>query len=170
LRKHPENEVRQLAELVLTSGNKQRDEVIRKYQAALKLKGNAERGLEVFRAHCLACHQHKGQGHELGPTLGTVRNHDPGAVLIQILDPNREVLAGYLQYFVTLDDGRTVTGRIVNETAAGLTLRRAGGVEESISRRRIKTITSSGRSLMPEGFEATIDQQSMSDLLAFLGS
>jgi putative heme-binding domain-containing protein len=62
-----------------------------------------------------------------------------------------------------------VTGRIVNESTSGLTLRRAGGVEETILRKNINSITSSGRSLMPEGLEAAIDLQSMSDLLSFIG-
>jgi putative heme-binding domain-containing protein len=63
-----------------------------------------------------------------------------------------------------------VTGRIVRESASGLTLGRAGGVESEILRENIKSIISSGRSLMPEGLEAVIDLQSMSDLWAFLKS
>ena len=99
-----------------------------------------------------------------------MKNKAPAAILIQILDPNREVLAGYLQYFVTLEGDRALTGRIVNESASGITLRRAGGVEETIPRDKIKSVTSSGLSLMPEGLEAGIGVQVMADLLAFLGS
>lgn len=170
LRKHPETEVRRQAALVLASEENPRNQVIQKYRAALTLQGSASKGRKIFEANCLACHKQDGQGHELGPNLATVKNRDPDAILIQILDPNREVLSGYLQYFVALEGGRTVTGRIVNESSAGLTLRRAGGVEEAIPRHQIKSITSSGLSLMPDGFETAIDLQEMSDLLAFLKS
>ena len=144
--------------------------IVQKYKAALKLAGDANKGLEVFRKNCVACHRHGGEGYAIGPDVATVKNRDYESALIQILDPNREILANFEQYFVTLKNGQTVSGRIVRESASGLTLGRAGGVESEILRKNIKSIISSGRSLMPEGLEAVIDLQSMSDLWAFLKS
>lgn len=147
-----------------------RENVVESYRAALKLSGDVERGRKVFSENCMACHKLGSLGTEVGPTLGTVKNSSPEAILIQILDPNREVLANFVQYFISLHDGRTVAGQIVNESPSGLTLRRAEGAEESILRKNIKAITSTGLSLMPEGLEAAIDQQAMSDVIAFLQS
>jgi putative membrane-bound dehydrogenase-like protein len=170
LLKHANPPIRELARKVFQNKETPRAKVVQKYQAALKLAGDPKRGLEVFRKNCLSCHRHGKEGFEIGPDVSTVRNRDSGSVLIQILDPNREILANFVQYFVTLKNGQTVTGQIVSESSSGLTLRRAGGVENKILRKNIKSITSSGRSLMPEGLEAVIDLQSMSDLLAFLKS
>ena len=169
LLKHPNQALQKKAARLFSTKENPREEVVQKYRAALKLTGNAERGREAFLQHCVACHKLGKDGNEVGPTLETVKNRSSESILIQILDPNREVSANFFQYFITLNDGQTVTGRIVNESTSGLTLRRAGGVEETILRKNINSITSSGRSLMPEGLEAAIDLQSMSDLLSFIG-
>lgn len=168
--KHSSQPAQKMARKLFSVKGTPRDEVVQKYQAALKLPGDPKKGLEVFRKNCLACHRHGEAGFEIGPDVSTVKNREPGSVLIQILDPNREVLANFMQYFVTLKNGQTVTGRIVSESTSGVTLRRAGGVENKVLRKNIKSITSSGQSLMPEGLETVIDLQSMSDLLAFLKS
>jgi len=39
-----------------------------------------------------------------------------------------------------------------------------------IFRRDLKSLARSGRSLMPEGLEATINEPAMADLIAFLAS
>ncbi|MDG2401265.1 MAG: c-type cytochrome, partial [Akkermansiaceae bacterium] len=170
LLKHANPTIQKLAKKLFSAKETPRDKVVQKYKAALKLTGDANKGLEVFRKNCVACHRHGEEGYEVGPDVATVKNRDYESALIQILDPNREVLANFEQYFVTLKNGQIVTGRIVRESASGLTLARAGGVESEILRKNIKSITSSGQSLMPEGLEAVIDLQSMSDLWAFLKS
>ena len=170
LLKHANPPIQKLARKVFENKETHRAKVVQKYQAALKIAGDDKRGLEVFRKNCLSCHRHGKEGFEIGPDVSTVRNRDSGSVLIQILDPNREVLTNFVQYFVTLKNGKMLTGRIVSESSSGLTLRRAGGIENKILRKNIKSIMSSGQSLMPEGLEAVIDLQSMSDLLAFLKS
>jgi putative heme-binding domain-containing protein len=49
-----------------------------------------------------------------------------------------------------------------------VTLRSAGGVNLTIERSRIRTLTASGKSLMPEGLEAGMTVQAMANLLEFL--
>jgi putative heme-binding domain-containing protein len=68
---------------------------------------------------------------------------------------------------VTKDD-RELSGVLVSETPNSISLRMAGGAEEQILRSDLKQMTSSGRSLMPEGFEAGLNQQDMADLIAYL--
>jgi putative heme-binding domain-containing protein len=170
LLKHANPTIQKLANKLFLAKGTPRDKVVQEYKAARKLSGDAGRGLEVFRKNCAACHRHEKEGYEIGPDIATLKNRDYESVLIQILDPNREVLANFEQYFVTLKNGQVVTGRIIRESGSGLTLVRAGGVQSEILRKNIKSITSTGRSLMPEGLEAVIDLQSMSDLWAFLKS
>jgi len=168
LLKHESEEVKNLSGELFSAEATPRGMVVKSYQAALKLEGSIERGREVFSKHCMSCHQVGKIGFEVGPTLSTVKARSPESILVQILDPNRELLANFVQFFVTRKDGRVATGRIVRESESSLTLRRAGGVEETVFRKDIKTITSSERSLMPDGLEEVIDHQAMSDLIAFL--
>ncbi len=64
--------------------------------------------------------------------------------------------------------GRTYSGLIDAETATSLTLRRGDGARDTILRAQIAEMTSTGLSLMPEGFEKTISPPEMADLIAFL--
>ena len=170
LLQHSNEEIRKRAIVLFSQENNPRHQVVEKYRAALKLPGSVERGRRIFSENCMGCHKLGKIGFEIGPDLKTVKSRTPEAILIQILDPNRELLANYMQYFVALTDGRVVTGQIVSESSASLVLKRAGGVKETLFRKNVKSITSSEKSLMPEGLEAVIDHQAMSDLIAFLRS
>src|SRR5213076_2558753 len=108
------------------------------------------------------------QGNEVGPNLNTIQNRTAEEVLLHILDPNREVAPEFIEYLVVLKDGRTTTGVIAAETATSLTLRRANNVQETILRQAIEEISSTGKSLMPEGLEQKLSLQDMADLLKLL--
>ena len=69
-----------------------------------------------------------------------------------------------------LDDGRTVTGMITDESAASVTLTRAENATDTLPRAEIELLRSTGQSIMPEGLERQLDQQAMADLLAYLHS
>jgi putative heme-binding domain-containing protein len=128
-----------------------------------------ERGRVVFRRECATCHRLGGEGADVGPALETVAHRSPAELLVHILDPNREVSPAWVEYFVRTVDGRTLSGLIAAESDSGLTLRRAGPQEEQLPRALIEELTSSGKSLMPEGLEQRITVQEMADLLALLG-
>ena len=145
-----------------------RKEVIGRYQVSLSLTPNLTNGETVFRRECLNCHRLGEEGHEVGPNLSTVRHRTTSDVMLQIVDPNRDVSPDYLEYSVVTLDGRVATGTIAAETATGITLRAAETKEQTILRRDIDAITTTGKSLMPEGLEQKITPQEMADLLAFV--
>jgi putative heme-binding domain-containing protein len=145
-----------------------RKETIDRYQESLALKGDAARGQTIYRRECANCHKLRGEGHEVGPSLETVQHRSPQEILIHVLDPNREVSPNFLDYTVRLNDGRVLSGLIAAETDSGLTLRRAQNQEDAILRSEIDDITSSGKSLMPEGVEQKITVPEMADLIAYL--
>jgi putative membrane-bound dehydrogenase-like protein len=147
-----------------------RQDVVAAYQKALQLKGDAAKGKAVFKNHCSTCHRLEGVGEAIGADLMAIRDRGTESVLLNILDPNREVKPQYLSYVVALDNGRTVTGMITAETATGITLRRLDGVSETFLRANIEDLRSTGMSFMPEGLEKQIDLQAMADLLAYLNS
>ena len=155
--------------LLAGQGTSERLPVVKEYSKALELTGRADRGQMVFKQHCAACHKLGDVGHEVGPNLlATLPGKSGEDLLVAVFDPNREVDPRYVNYVASTSDGRSLTGVIVAETAAAVTLRRADGAEDTIRRADIESIRSSGLSLMPEGVEKNATPQDVADLFAYL--
>jgi putative heme-binding domain-containing protein len=157
-----------LAASVLGRTAEARAEVVKRYEPSLAMAGNPGRGREVFSKHCAACHRAAGLGTEIGPHMETVRAWDRAKLLLNILDPSREVAPQSMSYTILLVDGRALSGLVSAETASSLTLKRAGAQPEIVLRQDIERMSNSGLSLMPVGFEESIAPEAMADLLAFL--
>lgn len=171
LQKHDDSEIRTRAKKLFAGTIlARRQEVVDAYQQALELKGDVERGRSHFRKVCAACHKLEGFGESIGADLNAIRDRGTAAVMLNILDPNREVKPQFLGYVVVLDSGRTLTGMIAAETANSLTLRKADGTSETTLRVNIEEIKSTGISFMPEGLEQQLDKAAMADVLAYLNS
>ncbi len=148
-----------------------RQTMVNAYQASLpQADGDSAAGRQVFRQHCVSCHRVEGVGHELGPSLAAMQARGPDAMLLGILDPNREVLPAFAGRTVVTADGRVLTGILVAEGDASVTLRAQEGAVHVLAREDIDDLIDTGRSLMPEGFERSIEPQAMADLLAYLMS
>ena len=145
-----------------------RAQVIGLYAPALRVKGGLANGAKVFERECKACHKIGERGVAVGPDLTGSPSRDPSALLANILDPNASVSPKDVQYVVVDHNGRTYSGIIASETATSLTLRRGEGAQATILRSQIEELTSTGLSLMPEGFEKRISKPEMADLIAFI--
>jgi putative heme-binding domain-containing protein len=145
-----------------------RADVVEAYRVALTSQGDISRGRLVFQKVCAACHRLEGVGHEIGPSLASFRNRGTEAILVNVLDPNREVNPQYVNYVLITNDGRSMTGLISGETANSVTLRRADDASDTVLRSDIEQLRASGLSIMPEGMEKQIDLPAMADLLAYL--
>ncbi len=145
-----------------------RSRLVADYAPVLRLKGNPARGAGIFERECKSCHKISDRGSALGPDLTASPSGDSAALLANILDPNASVQPSYVQYVILDQSGRTYSGIVSAETATSLTLRRGEGAQEMILRSQIAEMSSTGLSLMPEGFEKTISKPDMADLLAFL--
>jgi putative membrane-bound dehydrogenase-like protein len=145
-----------------------RQEVVVAYQKALQLNGDGARGKAVFKKECSACHQLEGIGTQVGADLTAIRDQGREAILLNILDPNREVKPEFQSYALVTDAGRIITGMITAETTTSLTLRRAAGTTETVLRIHVDELHGTGLSFMPEGLEKQIDVPAMADLLAYL--
>jgi putative heme-binding domain-containing protein len=136
----------------------------------LELTGDAQRGREMFQKSCASCHKLDGAGVAIGPDLRAVLDRGAETLLLNILDPNREIRPNFLTYLVVTTDGRALTGMISEETPNNITIRQADGTTVSVSRTDIAEMESTGLSYMPEGLENNFDQRAMADLLAYLTS
>ena len=137
-------------------------------KAVLALAPNAAHGKEVFKTLCSSCHRLNQEGHTVGPDLLDMRNQPKESILLHIVVPDYEIVAAFAASNVELNDGRTLAGIVISDTAESITLRQPLGVEENIPRANIKTLTASEHSLMPPGLEATMKPQDLADLLSFL--
>ena len=167
LMQHADAEIRQQAEQLFGAELKDREEVVRRYQAALDLAGNAERGREAFAVNCASCHRVGDQGTAIGPDIGDSSMKTSVQLLTDILDPNRAVDANFVNYVALTYDGVGHSGIIRSETSSGIVLLGADGKQVTILRDDLESLAS-GKSLMPEGLEQQLDLQKMADLIAFL--
>ena len=145
-----------------------REAVVQRYQVIADLTGDHDRGRVVFQKQCAACHQLGELGHAIGPNLFAAVTRGADSILVNVMDPNREVNPQYLQYNVLTIGGRVISGMIVSETANSLTLTVGEGQRHVIANDQIERIKNTQRSIMPEGFETSITPQGMADLIEFL--
>ncbi len=156
------------AKRVLESLSGNRSAIVAKYAEAASPVVDLAVGRKVFERECATCHKLKGVGQEVGPNLATIQGRSPQQLVQNILDPNVEVLPSFVEVSVVLDDGRVASGMVASENANSVTLKRAEGIVQTISRESIESITSTGKSLMPEGLEQKISPAEMTHLIGYL--
>ncbi|MFN3189927.1 MAG: PVC-type heme-binding CxxCH protein [Aureliella sp.] len=166
----PGSHARKRLDLILGSlTGSSRLEILEDYLVALDLPADETRGRVVFEKNCSSCHRlgQEGLG-EIGPNLAAMKNRGPQSILLNILDPNREVGPEFENYLLRTHDDEVITGMIRSESANAVELIRAANDSTIVSRSDIAELRSSGKSIMPEGMEDAISKQEMADLLAFI--
>ena len=168
---HPDKTIRKkAAELLADVKLARREEAVTAYQDVLTMKGDLARGKAVFKRECATCHRLEGVGYDLGLPLGAIKERGPDGILLNVLDPNRDLNPQYTNYVLVTDDGRSITGMIAAETANSITLTRAEGESDTVLRANIEELQNTGTSIMPEGLEKQISKREMADLIAYLMS
>lgn len=151
-----------------SAASSDRAKVFEEYKEVLKLDANVAAGREAFATFCGICHEFQGEGKLVGPNLSDIHMQPAESILLHIIEPNREIVAGYEQYNVETKDGELYSGIIASETATSVTLLQAMGVEQVIPRSEIASITTSELSMMPEELEKGFSKQTMRDLIGYL--
>src|SRR5262249_46694906 len=148
-----------------------RQKIIDEYKSALDLKADPAQGKMVFKRVCTTCHRLENDGKEVGPDLlSALRTKTRDTLLIDILDPSREVDPRYINYLVNTKAGRSFSGMITAETASSITLRRAEKAEDTILRSQIDEIQATAKSLMPEELEKQMSRQELANVIAYLAA
>ncbi len=153
--------------LLATSSTTDRQQVLEDYRGVLELSGSASRGKANFKKTCTACHKLGGEGSEVGPNLASLTDKSVGALLNSILDPSRSVDARYMNYVAFTADGRTYSGMIAGETGNSVTLIGQDGKEQVLLRGELEELTSTGKSMMPDGLEKDLSVEDLADLIAY---
>ena len=114
-------------------------------------------GHELARKTCFVCHKLLGEGAEVGPDLTGVGRSSLDALLSNVIDPHQVVGHGYENVLVETKDGRSLSGRLVEDTPTHIKLLSAGPKEEVIAKSDIEIRRVSDLSVMPEGLEQMPD-------------
>jgi putative membrane-bound dehydrogenase-like protein len=148
--------IRDLAFQVLGAWQDSSDDVksliAQKKQACLTGEPDLANGKLMFTATCMICHEFHGGGQKVGPDLIGSGRSNLDALLANVIDPNQIIGNGYENISVSTKDGRTLAGRIVEDTPGHVKLLGAGGAAQIVSRDQIATLTNTKQSLMPMGF------------------
>jgi putative membrane-bound dehydrogenase-like protein len=170
LLKHPNKDLQARAQKLFAAVvETERKRVVEDHKGVLDLKGDADKGRLVFKKNCATCHRLENEGFEVGADLmAALKTKTPDVLLIDILDPSREVDPRYLNYVVQSKNGRLFTGIIASETASSILLRRAEKAQDTLLRSEIDEIQSTAKSLMPDGLEKQISDPELADLIAYL--
>lgn len=168
LLEHSRSAIRDRAAKLFSAVSADRKKVIDAYAVVAGMQGNAEKGAALFRQNCASCHRFRNEGTAVGPDLAALTDKSVETLLVAILDPNRAVEARYLGYNGVTKSGRELTGIMAAESPNSITLRAANGIEETVLRNELKTLSASGLSLMPDGMENILKPQDVSDVIAYL--
>lgn len=136
---------------------------------------NFVRGRSMFAAaSCFKCHRFDGQGGAVGPDLTAVGTRFSWRDLLDsVIHPSKTISDQYQSTMYLLEDGRVVTGRVVNlnkNTLRIMTDMLDPGNLTIINREQIEVQKPSPTSQMPEGLLDTLSKQEILDLLAYLRS
>ena len=143
-----------------------KNEILAKLTPIVEQPGDAVKGKALFTTTCAICHKLGDTGADIGPGLTGMGAHGPAELLTAIVDPNREVDPSFVAWNIETKDGGLHSGVLARENPTSLLLKSLAGQEE-IKIADIKTRVNTGRSLMPEGFEA-LGGEPLRDILAYI--
>lgn len=132
-----------------------------------------QNGKKMYQATlCAACHRFGGEGGGAGPDLTAVGGRFAIRDLIEaIIHPENEVSDQYRFDLLTMKDGSTLQGKILEERGSVYVLATSPfdfTQTSEVPREAVKTIEPSPHSPMPGGLINRLNEDELRDLLAFL--
>ena len=112
-----------------------------------------EAGHEVAKKTCFLCHKLHGEGADVGPDLTGVGRSTLDALLANVIDPNQVIGKGYENVVIETKDGRSVSGRMTENTDTRVKILSAGPKEDVVAKSEIASLRVTEISVMPEGLE-----------------
>jgi putative heme-binding domain-containing protein len=145
--------------------------------AEAKETGDPTRGAIVFYQPYLTCTKCHTAGDDtgskaLGPDLARLGPETSGAKLVEaVLEPSKEIRKGFEPVTIVTNDGKTLTGILVEQTDAVVRLAEPTGEGRiaAIERSEIESLSTGKTSLMPAGLVNQLaGRQQFLDLIAYL--
>ena len=133
-------------------------------------KGDPYAGKPRFVERCAKCHSLFGVGERVGPDLTSYQRSDLPNMLLAVVNPDAEIREGYENHLVVTDDGRTLTGILVDQDLQTIVIRGADGQVFTMSRESIDAMEVMKASMMPTGVLRDLTDVQIRDLFAYLRS
>ncbi|HKI37861.1 MAG TPA: beta-propeller fold lactonase family protein [Gemmataceae bacterium] len=151
------------------------DELVPLVEKGLKKKRDFDNGRTLFgHANCFACHRFDNEGGAQGPDLtGISGRFNVRDLLESILDPSKEISDQYVAVTITTTDGKSVTGRIVNQNNDEIyvmTNMLDPNGQTKVNAKKVESMQKSKVSMMPKGLLDTFQEDEVLDLVAYLMS
>ena len=144
----------------------EKDALVAKLRPEVIKPGSAANGAKRFTQNCAVCHRFKNEGADFAPNLTGMGAHGAEDLLVHIVDPNRVVEPNFVSASIETKDDLSYDGIVLRENSSVVVLRNQTA-EMEIRKDNIAARRSTGRSLMPEGFEQ-LGAEGLRDLLTFL--
>ena len=145
-------------------------ELIERYKTVLAGTGDPYPGKKLYMQMCGKCHTLHAIGGKIGPDLTAYKRDDIRQMLIHIVNPSAEIREGFETQIAVLNDGRVVTGFLVEQDQQTVTLRSPDGQTVSLERSSLDELNKSRKSLMPEGQLKDLSDDQLRNLFAYLRS
>lgn len=144
-------------------------------QAVLSKTGDHERGKLIFfsdGARCRNCHELDDKTKSLGPTLFEITKKYPtkAELLQHVLQPSLKIEDVFAAYTVTVDDGRTLSGLIIEQNENEVVIKTPERQVVRLARKNIEELTKSTKSLMPDRILSDLTAQEAADLFEYIRS
>ncbi len=164
---HKDAQIRNAAKAVFAqASDADRGKLVDLYWIQMPEKGDATRGAKLFAKSCAVCHKLGDVGQNVGPDFASIGDKSPQGLLTAILDPNKAVEARYINYLATTRKGLTFNGILSAETSTTITLVANDGKTHQLLRNELEDLSSTGKSMMPDGLEKDLTPQDLADVIA----
>ncbi len=131
-------------------------------------KGDRANGGQIFKKHCAACHQLRGEGTVVGPQLDGAVTRSVQRLLEDVITPDHNVDKAFRTTSFLMDDGRVIIGLVRTESENEITLLDPSGKVVHIDPAAIERRKEAGRSLMPSNFGEVISPKELADMIRFI--
>ena len=136
-------------------------------------KRDFEQGKNMFiAASCATCHTMGGKGGSSGPDLTQLGTRfTPEDMLSSIIEPSKVISDQYASSILSLKDGSSAVGRIVDETDQGYKISQNPFAPDQIKefpKDQVTKIDISTVSAMPPGMVNRLNPEELKDLIAYL--
>jgi putative membrane-bound dehydrogenase-like protein len=170
----PFNELKQQAETLFPSPRSKDDRPLPAIAELVKLKGSAEKGHTLFKskeATCNTCHIVNGDGKDVGPNLSEIgKKLSREAIWESILYPSAGIAHNYETYVVETKAGGVQTGLLVSNTADGIVLKGADGIQRTFKKDDVEEFKKTAISLMPADLHKNMTAQELADVVEYLAT
>ena len=144
-------------------------ELRKKLSPELIATADLAKGKILFAKNCASCHVMHGQGGKIGPDLTGADRKNLNYLLENIVDPSASVATTWRASVLAMEDGRLLTGVVLNKTAQTLVLQ-TKDEQLTLEIDSIEAIKPTDLSLMPAGLLQTLTGRETRDLFGYLMS